>query len=205
VSASTTAPSGSISSGSIPVAADTAATTARLGGGGGRVPVVLEAGHLGLPAGCYLFQRIMVKRTLVSAPVIGAVGFGTFLWLLDQCLSEAAARNHLLLLVVLFEVVNIGNARSETTSLFRLSPLGSPILLAGTAAAFLVHLGSMYFPPAQAVLGTTPAGLEQWLLPGAVALTIAVAVELHKLSWKMRYPPRSGTEGTPSSTQETGR
>ncbi|WP_159904985.1 cation-translocating P-type ATPase [Salinirussus salinus] len=150
-----------------------------------------------------VFNRVMVERTLVSALVIGVVGFGAFVWLLDQGLSEAAARNHLLLLVVLFEVVNIGNARSETTSLFRLSPLGSPILLAGTAAAFLVHLGAMYFPPAQAVLGTAPVALEQWLILGAVALTIAVAVELHKLSWKMRYPPRSGTEEPPSNTQET--
>jgi hypothetical protein len=105
----------------------------------------------------------------------------------------------LLLLVVLFEIVNIGNARSETTSLFRLSPLQSPILLTGTIAAFLTHLGAMYFPPAQAVLGTAPVGLEQWLVLGAVALSIAVAIELHKLSWKARYPPHSETEGQPPS------
>jgi hypothetical protein len=99
-----------------------------------------------------------------------------------------------LLLIVLFEIVNIGNARSETASLFRLSPVQSPILLAGTTAAFLIHVGAMYFPPARAVLGTAPVGLEQWLGLGAVALTIAVALELHKLSWKIRHPPRSETE-----------
>jgi magnesium-transporting ATPase (P-type) len=151
-----------------------------------------------------IFNRIMVERTLVAALVIGVLGFGTFVWLLDQGLSEAAARNHLLLLVVLFEVVNIGNARSETTSLFRLSPLKSPILLTGTIAAFAIHLGAMYFPPAQAVLGTAPVALEQWLVLGAIALTIAVAIELHKRSWKARYPPRSETEGrSTSETHET--
>jgi len=141
-----------------------------------------------------IFNPVMVERTLVAALVIGVIGFGAFVWLLNQGFSEAAARNHLLLLIVLFEIVNIGNARSETTSLFRLSPLRSPILLIGTTAAFLIHLGAMYFPPAQAVLGTAPVGLEQWLVLGLVALTIAVAIEFHKLSWKARYPRRSETE-----------
>jgi len=146
----------------------------------------------------------MIERTLIAALVIGVIGFGSFVWLLEQGLSEAAARNHLLLLVVLFQLVNIGNARSETTSLFKLSPLRSPILLAGTITAFFVHLGAMYFPPAQAVLGTAPVSLEQWLVLGGIALTIAVAIELHKLSWKVRYPPPSETEGqSPSNTHET--
>jgi magnesium-transporting ATPase (P-type) len=141
-----------------------------------------------------IFNRIMVERTLVAALVIGVVGFGAFVWLLEQGLSAAATRNHLLLLVVLFQVVNIGNARSETTSLFRLSPLQSPILLTGTIAAFSVHLGAMYFPPAQAVLGTAPVGLDQWLVLGGTALTIAAAIELHKLTWKARYPSGSEAE-----------
>ncbi|WP_162224673.1 cation transporting ATPase C-terminal domain-containing protein [Halorussus amylolyticus] len=135
-----------------------------------------------------IFNQIMIERTLVATLVIGVIGFGTFVRLLDQELSEAAVRNHLRLLVVLFQMINIGNARSETTSLFQLSPFRSPILLTGTITAFLVHLGGMYFPPAQAVLGTAPVGLEQWLVLGGIALTIAVAIELHKLSWKARYP-----------------
>jgi len=131
------------------------------------------------------------------------IGFGAFVWFLEQGPSEATARNHLLLLVVLFQNVNIGNARSETASLFRVSPLQSPILLTGTTAAFLIHLGAMYFPPAQAVLGTAPVGLEQWLVLGGIVLAIAVAIELHKPSWKLRYPPRSETEGQlPSQSHE---
>jgi Ca2+-transporting ATPase len=151
-----------------------------------------------------IFNRIMIERTLVAALVIGVLGFVTFVWLLGQGLSEAAARNHLLLLVVLFEIVNIGNARSETASIVRMSPLGSPILLAGTIAAFLVHVGAMYVPPAQAILGTAPVSLDQWLVLGAIALTIGVAIELHKLSWTWRYPPGSERETeAPRPTQPT--
>jgi hypothetical protein len=61
----------------------------------------------------------------------------------------------------------------------------------------------MYFPPAQAVLGTAPVSLEQWLVLGGIALTIAVAIELHKLSWKMRYPKRPERAAqTSSQTRE---
>jgi len=153
-----------------------------------------------------IFNRIMIERTVIAALVIGVLGFGTFVWLLEQGLSEGAARNQLLLLVVLFQIVNIGNARSETTSLFRLSPLQSPILLTGTITAFLIHLGAMYLPPAQAVLGTAPVSIQQWLVLGAIALTIAVAVELHKLSWKLRYPSdaeKTAQSASQSSEKET--
>jgi hypothetical protein len=40
----------------------------------------------------------------------------------------------------------------------------------------------VYFSPAQAVFGTTPVGLEQWLVIGDIALTIDVVIGLHKLS-----------------------
>jgi magnesium-transporting ATPase (P-type) len=146
-----------------------------------------------------IFNQIMIERTLVAAFVISVIGFGTFAWLLGQGISDAAARNYLLLLIVIFEIVNIGNARSETTSLLRLSPFQSPILLAGTVAAFLVHLGAMYFPPAQAVLGTAPVGLSQWLALGAISMSIAIAIELHKISWKMRHPQHAGMESQSAS------
>ena len=146
-----------------------------------------------------IFNRVMIERTVVSALVIGVIGFGAFDWLLDRGLSEAAARNHLLLLIVLFEIVNIGNARSETTSLFRLSPLRSPILLTGTVAALLIHVGAMYLPAGQRVLGTAPVAGELWLVLAATAATIAVAIELHKLSWRARYSSASPSESRPRS------
>jgi magnesium-transporting ATPase (P-type) len=145
-----------------------------------------------------IFNRIMIERTLVAALVIGVVGFGTFVWLLEQGLDEAAARNHLLLLIVLFEIVNIGNARSETTTLFRLSPLQSPILLTGTIAAMVIHVAAMYFAPAQAVLGTAPVEVSQWVVLGAIALTIAIAIELQKVSWRRRYGTGNARENPES-------
>jgi P-type Ca2+ transporter type 2C len=63
-----------------------------------------------------IFNQLMIERTLIGAVIIGVVGFATFYWMLNNGWSETSARNGLLLLMVLFENVHIGNCRSETKS-----------------------------------------------------------------------------------------
>ena len=133
-----------------------------------------------------IFDRLMIERTIVGAAVMGLVGFVAFQQMLAMGIAEADARNALLLLMVLFEIIHIGNCRSETQSLFVLSPLKSPILLTGTIVAFAVHVLAMHWAPLQGVLGTAPVAPLAWLVLFALALTVAVAMELHKLSWARR-------------------
>lgn len=128
-----------------------------------------------------IFNRIMIERVLLSAAVMGVSGFVLFKLLLDQGWSEAAARNVILLLFVLFENVHIGNARSETRSLFVISPFKNPFLLIGAAIAFLLQLGSMYFPPMQKLMGVGPVDLKTWITVGVMALGLLAVMELHKL------------------------
>ena len=133
-----------------------------------------------------IFNPLMLERTVVGALVMGVVGFGAFRWMIEAGWAEDAARNTLLLLMVLFENVHIGNCRSETQSLFRLSPLASPVLLGGALLAFGVHVGSMYWAPMQRVLGVAPVTLGTWAVLFGLALTVALAMELHKWSWARR-------------------
>lgn len=134
----------------------------------------------------HIFNRIMTERTLVSALTMGVVGFGFFYYLIHTGWSEASARNVLLLLMVLFENVHIGNCRSETKSALILSPFRSPILLTGAVAALLVHVAAMYLPLGQELLGTEPVSLETWGIVAAIALTIFITMEIHKLIWWLR-------------------
>ncbi|MEZ4546380.1 MAG: cation transporting ATPase C-terminal domain-containing protein [Thermodesulfobacteriota bacterium] len=134
----------------------------------------------------HIFNRIMTERTLVSALTMGVVGFGFFYYLIHTGWSEASARNVLLLLMVLFENVHIGNCRSETKSALILSPFRSPILLTGAVAALLVHVAAMYLPLGQELLGTEPVSLETWGIVAAIALTIFITMEIHKLIWWFR-------------------
>lgn len=141
-----------------------------------------------------IFDQLMIERTIIAALVMGIVGFLTFRWFLAEDASQTevtSARNVLLLLMVLFENIHIGNCRSETKSALVLSPLRSPILLTGTIIAFLVHLAAMYSPFGQVVLGTEPIDLKIWGLLFLLALSIFPAMELHKWSWAIRKRNRT--------------
>jgi magnesium-transporting ATPase (P-type) len=100
--------------------------------------------------------------------------------------AHDSARNALLLLLVLFENVHIGNCRSETQSALSQSPLRSPYLLAGAICAFLVHLTAMHVPFLQSILRTEPVSLTTWVTMIGLALTIFVAMETHKWIWNRR-------------------
>jgi len=141
-----------------------------------------------------IFDQLMIERTVVAAVVMALVGVGAFWWMIRDGWSADAARNGLLLLFVLFENVHIGNCRSETQSAFRLSPLRSPILLAGAIGALLLHIAAMHLPWLQSILRTEPVSLTTWAAMIALAMTVLVAIEIHKWTWWMRHsrkvPPR---------------
>ncbi len=136
-----------------------------------------------------IFNRLMIERTIVAALVMGFVGFGAFWWMLRAGWTEATARNALLLLMVLFENVHIGNCRSETKSALRLSPFRSPILLGGALIALLIHLGTMFVPLGQEILHVEPVSLTTFACLWALALSVFVAMEVHKWTWAMRNAP----------------
>lgn len=128
-----------------------------------------------------IFNALMIERTLAAAAVMAFTSFGIFYYLMETGeYSEAEARNMVLLLMVLFECVHIGNCRSEFTSAFKLSPFKAPILMAGTLTAFTLHVIAMHLPFLQNVLGTQAVSLEWWGILAAVSLSVLVPIEAHK-------------------------
>jgi magnesium-transporting ATPase (P-type) len=139
-----------------------------------------------------IFNRLMIERTIVAAAVAGIIGFAAFHWMMNHGWEEAAARNVLLLMMVLFENFHIGNCRSETKSAFRLSPFRSPILLTGVITAFLIHVAVMHVPFMQGVLGTAPVSPTAWLVVAALAVVVVPAIEVHKWLWAVRQRQPAG-------------
>jgi Ca2+-transporting ATPase len=127
-----------------------------------------------------IFNRLMIERVVLSALVMGSVAFSLFQWLLDSGYTVNEARNGTLLLMVLFENVHVFNSRSETCSTFRHNPLRNPLLLFGTAAAQLVHIGAMYTPWISDVLRIQPISMQYWLDLLGLALILLVVMEFHK-------------------------
>lgn len=135
-----------------------------------------------------IFNRLMIERTILAAVTMAAVGFAAFVYMIDVAgWSDSDARNGLLLLMVLFEIVHIGNSRSETTSAFRKPPWSNPLLLVGSTLAFGLHWLAMHWPPTQSVLGVAPMSLQQGLAFLALSISLLIVMELHKV-WRRRYP-----------------
>lgn len=128
-----------------------------------------------------IFNRIMIERVIISALVIGIVAFYLYRTLLGWGYSVEEARNSTLLLMVLFENVHVFNCRSETLSMFKHNPMRNRILLFGTLIAQLVHIGAMYTPWINDVLGIQPVSIEHWFQLLGLALTVTIFMRIHKL------------------------
>ncbi len=128
-----------------------------------------------------IFNRIMIERVVISALAIGCVAFVLFQWLLAHGFSLDEARNGTLMLMVLFENIHVFNSRSESRSAFRHNPLRNPLLLFGTLAAQLIHIGAMYTPWISDVLQIKPISPQQWAVLLSLALSVLVVMELHKV------------------------
>ena len=127
-----------------------------------------------------IFNRIMIERTLISAAVMGALAFLVFQYLYSLGMELESARNSTLLLMVLFENVHVFNCRSEGRSLFLHNPLRNRLLLFGTLAAQLIHIGAMYWSPMAGLLHIQPVSLDHWFELLGIALSMLVVMELHK-------------------------
>ncbi|MBN8431621.1 HAD-IC family P-type ATPase [Microbulbifer salipaludis] len=125
-----------------------------------------------------LFNPVMLRRVLVSGVVMGGLAFTSFYWLLQHGWEVEAARNSVLLLMVLFENVQVFNSRSEHRSIFRQPFFSNPILLLGTLAAQGIHILCLYSPLMQEVLGVSPVSAVQWTALLAIALLQVLAMEL---------------------------
>jgi magnesium-transporting ATPase (P-type) len=134
-----------------------------------------------------LFDRLMLERTLLGGAVFGALGLACFGAWMQEGRSLDESRSLLVQLFVLFEVMHIGNSRSETISLFRLSPLGNPVLFVGTLAALTVHVAAMYTPFLRELLDLHPLAPGDLLRLVVVASSIVIVMELHK-AWRRRHP-----------------
>jgi magnesium-transporting ATPase (P-type) len=133
-----------------------------------------------------IFNRLMIERLLVGSLVSGGVSLAAFWWMLEHGWALDQARNTLMLLMVLFENIEVGNSRSETRSGLAISPFSNPLLFFAAVFSLGVHVLAMHWDPMQRALSTAPADGRTWLTLALLALTVFIAMEIYKLTWAMR-------------------
>ncbi len=127
-----------------------------------------------------IFNELMVKETLISGLTMGFVAYALWVALLSGGMSEGAARNMVLLLMVLFENIHVLNCRSEYKSAFKVPLKNNMLLITGILGAQAIHIVSMNIPLMQDILGVSPIGLTEWLFTLGFALSLLVVMELFK-------------------------
>ena len=120
--------------------------------------------------------------------LIGVIGFVSavgvlfvFLWQLDHGVALLRAQTVAFTLLVMFELFNAFNARSERLSIFRAGPLRNRWLVLAVLSSLVLQLVVVYWPPLQQLFKTTPLGPEDWLMIVPIASLALISAELGKL------------------------
>jgi P-type Ca2+ transporter type 2C len=132
-----------------------------------------------------IFNRQMLQQVIISGAFMGGITIGVWYYLINNGWEAGEARNLLLLLMVLLQNFHVFNCRSETTSAFRIPVSRNYLLIGGVIAAQGIHIGSMYIPFMQELLGVSPVSLKEWSILMGIAFTIIVVMEFFKII-KMR-------------------
>jgi P-type Ca2+ transporter type 2C len=89
--------------------------------------------------------------------------------------------------LVLFQMFNVFNARSDTHSIFY-QLFHNPWLFGAVALSLILHVAVIYVPFLQSAFDTVPLRASDWLTCVLVASSVIWLRELSKLVWNMFHP-----------------
>jgi magnesium-transporting ATPase (P-type) len=140
-----------------------------------------------------IISRVLWERIAIVGALMATGVLAIFLLELDRGTSLDQARTIAVTQLVVFMVFHVGNSRSEYLSVAQKSPFSNRFLFVGTALALCVHIAALHLPFTQFALRFEPFGLSTWAVIVATALSVIVAVEIHK---RVRRPGQAASEMT---------
>lgn len=129
-------------------------------------------------SGGALVDKKSISRVLLLGSTMGIGAFVVYSVVLDR--EAAYYQTMALTALAAFQWFNAWNARSETRSLFQLSPFSNPYLIGATAMVVGLQIFAIYSPAMQKILGTTPLAFGDWGLIISFSLTILLVDEIWK-------------------------
>ncbi len=131
---------------------------------------------------------------LLSYGIIMAIGTLGVLYFGLQTGDHLHATSLAFTTFVLFQVINVFNARSEKTSVFNRDLFSNKILCLAITLVLLLQIVVIHWPPAQILFHTTALTLTDWLIASSVAISILFFEELRKLI--MPFHPKLKSNST---------
>lgn len=127
-----------------------------------------------------IFNKIMVSRIIVSSIIMIFGCFFVFKYFYETTMDVKIARSATIFLLILFQNMQIFNARSETQSLFKISFFKNPFLFVSIAIVTLIHIVASYNSVFDKFLRIDPLGWEELAIILPLSLTIIVVIEMEK-------------------------
>jgi potassium/sodium efflux P-type ATPase len=127
-----------------------------------------------------ILSSLIIQRTFLMGIVLAAGTLYVFMSDLNSGVPLERARTAALTTMVFFQFYQALNCRSETESIFRMSPMSNPFLFYAMIAALFAQLAVLYVPALQWVFRTVPLAMTEWLEIALVTVTIVIAVEMDK-------------------------
>ncbi len=131
-----------------------------------------------------LMSKLLIQRTFLVGCIIALGVIGNYVLALRSGDSPEQARTVAVTTMVFFQFFQAWNSRSETKSIFRISPMSNPFLFYGMLASVFAHLAVIYVPALQWLFRTAPLAMMEWGEILLVSITIIFAVEIDK--WMRR-------------------
>jgi Ca2+-transporting ATPase len=123
----------------------------------------------------------MWMRTLITGVWMGLGTLLVYRMAHEAGLTLEECRTLAVITMVMFNFFQVFSARAERRSVFRMNPLGNPLLVVSALMALLLQWTATVWAPAADLIGLAPLTASQWLMCTLVGSSVLLIVELEKL------------------------
>ncbi|MBI4322597.1 MAG: calcium-translocating P-type ATPase, SERCA-type [Chloroflexi bacterium] len=132
------------------------------------------------PAGESVFTPGVTMLIGLVALLMAAGTLPVFVWKLQATGDVVEARTMAFTLLVMFEMFNAFNCRSEKHSIFAVGPFRNRWLLLAVVSSILLQMAVLYIPFLQDIFRVTALGPDDWLVLILVSSTALIGGEIGK-------------------------
>jgi P-type Ca2+ transporter type 2C len=135
-----------------------------------------------------LLVVISLYKTLLLIPLFAYYVYFNPAGLADPAQVLIEAQTMIFLTLVMLELVNAFNCRSDYLSIFTVGIFGNRFLVLAVLFSFLMMVAVIHWPPLARLFHTVPLRPLDWLLAVGLTMTLVPVVELAK--WRIRRRSR---------------
>jgi Ca2+-transporting ATPase len=138
--------------------------------------------------------HIITKNVLFLTVLTATLMCAGTLWLFVRALEADGighARTVAFTAMALFQLWNVFNMRSATTSMFTLGLRSNPFVLMAVGLSLTLQLSILYVPALRGIFETHPLSFADWITIAAVAGSVFVVVEAYKVLCRRGIVPKS--------------